>query len=191
MFHTFHHLPYSLLAPKAKPTESVKHEEYHHITTTGNLVHSHSRRLPRDKLHLARDNFRAMEHMGIVCCSNSPWASPLYMVSKQSGGSPTSITLGIMMPPGQIATQCHMCRTFSQSSWARVFFFQNRSGAWLPPDPSPPRRCAKTAIIMPLGLFESIHLFRSKECSSGISTANGQGRCALEWSSFLFTSTLS
>ena len=49
-------------------------------------MHSRARRLPPDKLVLAKEEFRKMEEMGIIRRSNSPWASPLHMVPKQSGG---------------------------------------------------------------------------------------------------------
>lgn len=49
-------------------------------------MHARARRLPPDKLALAKAEFDRMEAMGIIRRSSSPWASPLHMVPKQSGG---------------------------------------------------------------------------------------------------------
>ena len=45
-----------------------------------------ARRLPPDKLQLAKNEFKKMEELGIICRSNSQWFSPLHMVPKASGG---------------------------------------------------------------------------------------------------------
>ena len=36
----------------------------------------------RDKPKLAREEFDKLETLGVICCSNSPWSSPLPMVPK-------------------------------------------------------------------------------------------------------------
>ena len=64
---------------------STKHGVVHFITTDGPPVHSRPRRLPPEKLDIAREEFRNMEEMGILRRSNSQWASPLHMVPKQGG----------------------------------------------------------------------------------------------------------
>ena len=56
------------------------------IPTTGPPVHARARSLPPDKLAVAKEEFRTMEEMGIIRRSDSPWASPLHMVPKNSGG---------------------------------------------------------------------------------------------------------
>ena len=63
----------------------MKHNVEHYITTEGPPIHGHRRRLPPEKLNIAREEFRVMEEMGIIRRSNSQWASPLHMVPKQSG----------------------------------------------------------------------------------------------------------
>lgn len=65
---------------------SAKHGIEHFIPTKGPPVHARARRLPPDKLALAKAEFDRMEAMGIIRRSSSPWASPLHMVPKQSGG---------------------------------------------------------------------------------------------------------
>ena len=62
-----------------------KHGVEHYITTSGPPVHAQARRLPPDKLSAAKAEFAAMEAMGIVRRSNSPWASPLHVVPKGDG----------------------------------------------------------------------------------------------------------
>uniref|UniRef100_A0A5S6QIV2 RNA-directed DNA polymerase n=1 Tax=Trichuris muris TaxID=70415 RepID=A0A5S6QIV2_TRIMR len=65
---------------------NLKHGVAHYIQTLGPPVHARTRRLPPDKLQIAKNEFRKMEEMGIVRRSNSPWSSPLHMVPKASGG---------------------------------------------------------------------------------------------------------
>ena len=64
---------------------TARHGVVHYIPTDGPPIHSRVRRLPPEKLAIARDEFRTMEEMGIIQRSTSQWASPLHMVSKQSG----------------------------------------------------------------------------------------------------------
>ena len=52
----------------------------------GPPIHSSARRLPPDKLAAAKTEFSKMESMGIIRRSSSPWALPLHMVPKSSGG---------------------------------------------------------------------------------------------------------
>ena len=64
----------------------TKHGIEHFIATNGPPVHVRARRLPPDKLAAAKSEFDSMEAMGIIRRSSSPWASPLHMVPKTSGG---------------------------------------------------------------------------------------------------------
>ena len=64
----------------------VRHGVEHFIPTTGPPVHARARRLPPDKLAVAKEEFRTMEEMGIIRRSDSPWASPLHMVRKNASG---------------------------------------------------------------------------------------------------------
>ena len=64
----------------------VKHGVEHFICTRGPPVYARARRLPPDKLAVAKAGFAKMESMGIIRRSSSPWASPLHMVPKASGG---------------------------------------------------------------------------------------------------------
>ena len=64
----------------------TKHGIEHFITTKGPPVHARAHRLPPDKLAAVKSKFDNMEAMGIIRRSSSPWASPLHMVPKASGG---------------------------------------------------------------------------------------------------------
>ena len=64
----------------------VQHGVKHFILTRGPLIHARARQLPPDKLAVAKSEFSKMESMGIIRRSSSPWASPLHMVPKSSGG---------------------------------------------------------------------------------------------------------
>ena len=65
---------------------STAHGVEHFIPTVGPPLHSRARRLAPDRLAVAKSEFRKMEEMGIIRRSQSPWASPLHMVPKNSGG---------------------------------------------------------------------------------------------------------
>ena len=67
-------------------TLPTKHGVEHFIKTTGPPISGRARRLPPDKLSAAKEEFNRMEAMGIIRRSSSPWASPLHMVRKASGG---------------------------------------------------------------------------------------------------------
>lgn len=56
----------------------AKHGVEHHITTLGPPIYARARRLDSAKLAIARREFSAMERLGIVHRSDSPWASPAH-----------------------------------------------------------------------------------------------------------------
>jgi transposase InsO family protein len=73
-----------------KPTghiDNFKHNIQHHIKTTpGPPCACRARRLPPEKLEAAKKKFDELLQEGIIRPSDSPWASPLHMVAKKSGG---------------------------------------------------------------------------------------------------------
>ena len=72
----------------ATPTFSqttAKHGVLHYIPTQGPPVRARARRLPPDKLAIAKKKFKQMEEMGIIRHSNSKCSSPLHMVDKADG----------------------------------------------------------------------------------------------------------
>ena len=58
----------------------------HFIMSSGSPNRVWAHRLPSDKLNSAKAEFNRMQAVGIIWRSNSPWASPLHMVRKASGG---------------------------------------------------------------------------------------------------------
>ena len=61
-----------------------KHGIEHFVTTRGPPIQA--RHLLLEKLAAAKAEFDGMEAMGMIRRSSSPWASPLHMVPKASGG---------------------------------------------------------------------------------------------------------
>ena len=75
----------SLTRPYNNDVE-VKHDVTHHIETKGPPVCARPRRLPPERLKIARQEFEHMMELGIVRPSSSNWASPLHMVPKKTPG---------------------------------------------------------------------------------------------------------
>jgi len=57
----------------------------HHIETRGPPIAGKPRRLPPEKLRIARAEFQRLTELGICRHSRSPWAAPLHMAPKKHG----------------------------------------------------------------------------------------------------------
>ena len=63
-----------------------KHGVRHHIVTNGPPVRAPARRLPPEKLAIAKTEFQALLELGIVRRSESPYSTPLHVTPKPGGG---------------------------------------------------------------------------------------------------------
>jgi len=66
--------------PPTWPTP--KHAVKHFLCTSGPPLSARARRLTPAQLKVAKDEFMALERLGIIRRSSSPWASPLHLVPK-------------------------------------------------------------------------------------------------------------
>lgn len=64
---------------------AIKHDVVHYITITGTSCNSKQRRLPPDKLAIAKSEFKIMIELGICRTSSSSWSSTLHLMEKADG----------------------------------------------------------------------------------------------------------
>ena len=136
-------------------SKSVWHGVEHFVQTEGPPVQARARRMPPDKLVIAKWEFRNMEDMGIIRRSDSPWSSPLHIVPNNSGGwraccdyrRLNDVTTADRYPVPHIqdfASQLAGVSVFSKIDLVRGYH----------QIPVAADDVSKTAVITPFGLFE-------------------------------------
>ncbi|UYV62609.1 hypothetical protein LAZ67_2001306, partial [Cordylochernes scorpioides] len=127
----------------------------HYIPTRGQPIHSKARRLDPQRLTLAKAESQYMLNNGIIRPSNSPWASPLHLVSKKDESLRpcgdyrrlNAVTLPDRYPIPRLDDFHHILKgtcVYSKIDLCKAFYQIPIAEEYDP----------KTAIITPFGLFE-------------------------------------
>jgi hypothetical protein len=135
------------------------HGVEHVIETTGHPVFATARRLDPEKYAIAEKEFLELETAGVVCRTDSPWASALHMVPKPNGswrpcGHYRQLNLQTVRDPYPLPNiknfnaRLQGCTVFSKIDLTQAY---NQV-------PMAEKDIQKLAIITPFGLFEFLYM---------------------------------
>ena len=138
---------------------SPTHGVTHFLHTSGPPIHQKPRRLDAGKLQAVKDEFSKMEQAGIIRPSDSPWSSPLHVVTKPDGSyRPCGDyrRLNLVTTPDRYPVPNIMdfnanragCSVFSKLDLVKGYYQVPRN----------PEDIPKTAVITPFGLFEFLKM---------------------------------
>ncbi|RJG15673.1 RNA-directed DNA polymerase [Alcanivorax profundi] len=152
-------LPFPDITTPTFSSAVAKHGVEHYITTVGPPVYARARRLDSAKLTIAREEFATMEHLGIVRRSNSPWASPLHMVTKTDGGwRPCGDFRRLNNATTPDRYPVPHIQDFSAHLSGAIIFSKVDLVRGYHQVPVHPQDVPKTAVITPFGLFEFLRM---------------------------------
>lgn len=145
----------TIINPAALGTAKKPHNITHCIITKGPPVHSKARRLSPQKLAIVKSEIKNLLEQGIIRPSKSPWASPIHLVPKKTGGwrlcgdfsRVNAVTVCDRYPLPHIQDFVYGLQgkqIFSKIDLVKAYH-------QIPLDPD---SIAKTAIICPIGLYE-------------------------------------
>ena len=149
----------SVTSPPTSSWPKPKHQTKHFLHTTGPPLFSRSRRLSPEQLKVAEQEFAKLERLGIIRRSSAPWATPLHMVPKATGGwrpcgdyrrvNAATIPDKYPLPNLQdLSSHLHGAKIFSKLDLEKGYYQVPMNEDDIP----------KTAIITPFGLFEFLFM---------------------------------